>query len=209
MCACRASPKMQKAHSLYGYPVSYTILAECAPAELDNTELEAIQIFNSVENGFNTYSTPFDAPVYTGYGYGNTKYTENDLLKVFVLLAEGSLTYKEIEKVVNIPASTISSISSKTSHLWLFEKYPDIAEVLSTVDRKNIGIKAVSDKLSAKAKGISYKKIQSPDGSVHSIDNVYSFARTHGLAGNHLTEVLNGHRKSHKGWRLCQDEQVL
>jgi RNase P/RNase MRP subunit POP5 len=208
MKAGRASPKMQEAFKLYGTPISYTVLVECAGIELDDNEIEAIEIFNSVENGFNTYSSPLEAPSYKGYGYGRTKYTEESLYISFELLAEGKLTYKEIEKITGIPSSTIGNIARGYAHAWLFEKYSDIAKKVLAVNRVCLGVMQVSNKLSAKSRGIIYKKVKSPSGQHYQVDNAYSFAREHGLAGNHLTEVLNGRRKSHKGWKLCPEEQV-
>ena len=54
--------------------------------------------------------------------------------------------------------------------------------------------------------GIIYPTIKDPQGTIYTIDNAYRFAKEHGLAPNHFQEVLNGHRKSHKGWKTCPEE---
>jgi hypothetical protein len=58
----------------------------------------------------------------------------------------------------------------------------------------------------------NYKKISdirliSPDGKIYTcISGIKEFSSIHNLAPNHLSELLSGKRKSHKGWTL---EQVI
>lgn len=207
----RASPKMLEAYTTYGIP-ELEVLVECTSAELDALEEEAIAIFNSANTGFNTYSSPNDAPLNQGYGHGNTKYCKEALLKAATLLTDPSQHVKDISKITNVSEDIIRSISCLASHThWLSQEYPEIYTKLKELkgNRKSFGALKVSNKLSAKNRGIIYPKILSPEGDIYQVDNAYAFAREHGLRGNHLTEVLNGHRKSHKGWRVCPDVQVL
>lgn len=204
----RASPKMQEAYKTYGLPISYDILCEAHIDQLDSLEEEAIAIFDSVNNGFNTYVSPFDTPSYTGYGCGNSKYSKENIIKVLLLLQNPNVSFSEIEKVSGVKSSSIANIAACSSHFWLKEEYPKEYAVLENLKgiRNKINCKTRGSKISAKSQGIVYPKIKSPLGKVYVVNNAYSFAREHGIAGNHLTEVLNGHRKSHKGWKVCQEE---
>ena len=90
------------------------------------------------------------------------------------------------------------------------EEYPEKFNTIASLKNTRLASGAIrrGDKISAKNRGIVYPKIKSPDGELYTVENAYAFARQHGLRGNHLTEVLNGHRKSHMGWKVCQEEQV-
>lgn len=211
MRARRASPKMQEAYKIYGEPISYNILCEAKIEELDDLEEEAIQIFDSVNNGFNSYTSALEAPTYSGYGYGNSVYSKEDILSAFYLLQDPNITFSEIEKISGIRKDTISKIASCSTHLWLKEEYPNeylnLESLVGTRNSTNSTLRG--SKISAETKGITYPLIKSPSGEIYKVKNAYAFAREHGLAGNHLTEVLNGHRKTHKGWKVCQEEHQL
>ncbi len=206
----RASPKMQEAYEKYGLP-ELEVLAECSTSELDSLEEEAISIFDSSNTGFNTYSSPKDAPLNQGYGHGNTKYSKEALLLAAKLLLDPANHISEIANICGVSEDIIRSISCLASHThWLSHEYPELYSRLKQLkgNRSAFSALKVSDKLSAKSRGIIYPKILSPDGNIYQVDNAYVFAREHGLRGNHLTEVLNGHRKSHKGWKICPDVPV-
>lgn len=196
-----ANYKLIEAYSLYGLP-EYEILSECTTVELDTQEDECIDIYNSVDNGFNIHYTANQAPEYTGFGYGNSKYTKDQILKVFDLLVNTNKTYSNIEELTGVPANSVCNISIGRSHVWLKEDYPaEYIKMHNYIGNRETYV-VVSDKLSAKAKGITYPSIKSPDGLVYTITNAYKFAKENGLAPNHFQEVLNKHRKSHKGWKL-------
>ena len=63
MRAKTTSHKLQYAYDTYGIP-TLEILVECDKELLNETENEAIAIFNSVENGFNTLSNAEDLPIF-------------------------------------------------------------------------------------------------------------------------------------------------
>lgn len=206
----KASPKLQEAFTRYGIP-NLIILLECSISDLDANEEEAIQIFSSVLNGFNHYSSAYEAPTYSGHGYGNSKYSKEQIEEVIELLLTSSMSIVEISEVTGITHNTVGNLSRAESHPWFWELHPDKkTEMLKLLpNRVPNGRKIVSDKLSAKSRGIIYPSIMSPEGEVFTIDNAYSFAKSKGLAPNHFQEVLNGHRKTHKGWKLCPKEQVF
>jgi len=203
-----ANTKLLEANKLYGKP-ELDIILECPIEELDTLEDEAIEIFNSVDNGFNVYRYSNQVPEYTNeLGYGNNKYSQDQIINVFNLLVDKpELSYKSISDITNVPVDTITTISNLKQHTWLSEEFPvkygQLKQLLGTRIKSSRNI--VSDKLSAKAQGITYPLLFDPYGNSYIVENAYKFAREHNLAGNHLTEVLNGHRKSHKGWKICQD----
>lgn len=205
----RASSKMLEAYKVYGLP-ELEILCECASSELDNLEEEAIQVFNSVDNGFNTFTYCNEAPVFKGPDHGNAKFSKAQIIAAAEMLANPIWTFSEIEKKTKVSIATIASISSLSVHIWLSEEYPEIFNTIASLKNTRLAGGAIrrGDKISAKNRGIVYPKIKSPDGELYTVENAYAFARQHGLRGNHLTEVLNGHRKSHMGWKVCQEEQV-
>lgn len=207
-----ATKKLQMAYNMYGIP-SLLIVIESSLVELDSLEDEAIQIYNSVENGFNNYSYSNQAPTKKyGEDAGNAKYTNDQILEVFFLLIDTKYySAKEISEITQVSTSVISQMSCGAIHRWLQIEYPVEYNTLLTKrgSRNQEVANIVSIKLGATNQGIKYPKILSPDGYVFEIDNAYRFAKERGLAGNHFQEVLNGHRKSHKGWRVCPQEQVL
>lgn len=200
--------KLQEAYIMYGHP-SIEILDECSIEDLDTVEDECISIWNSVNYGFNLYTTANEAPTYKGFGSGNSRYTKEQIVQVFNLLVDTDMPFSDIQTYTGVPSDTTSNISSLVSHIWLKEEYPQKYLLLVSKWGNRSNYTVVSDKLSAKAKGIVYPSIRSPEGIIHTIDNAYKFAKERGLAPNHFQEVLNGHRKSHKGWKLCQKEQVF
>lgn len=119
------SKKLQSAYNLYGLP-SQEIIIECTPEELDILENEAIQIWNSVEDGFNTLESAKESPTYTEYGeqHCNSIYSNDQIIEAFLLIAKKELTLKEISERTNIKYGSIRTIANGSKHIWLKDKYP-------------------------------------------------------------------------------------
>lgn len=202
--------KLQAGYDKYGAP-ALSIIATCTTEELDSFEDEAIDIFDSYNNGFNSLQSSLHSPQLRGEEHGNAKFTNSQILMAATLLQDISYTFSNISKITGVSEDIVSKISSGHCHLWLYDEEPAIWANIKTLKNKRLKLNAYSrgDKISAKNQGIVYPRIQSPEGVVYTIENAYAFAREYGLRGNHLTEVLNGHRKSHMGWKLCQEELVL
>lgn len=199
--------KILEAYKQYGLP-TYEILSECNISELDTQEDECIDIYNSVDNGFNLYAYANQAPSYSGFGYGNSKFSKDSILKVVDLLISTNNAYTTISELTGVSSGIIGKVSQGQSHLWLKEEYPEKFLEMVNTTKDRLGHQVVSEKLSAKSRGIVYPPIMSPQGEIFHIDNAYKFAKERSLAPNHFQEVLNRHRKSHKGWKLCPEEQV-
>jgi group I intron endonuclease len=197
-----ANEKLQEAFKLFGVP-KLLVLTECEICELDDLEEEAIILYNSVDNGFNIYRYATEAPVMQGFKHSLSKYTEEDIIKVIPFLHDITKSLHDIASLTGINESTLSDMINGKHHINVIPEYKNIFEDIRN-SRYGKHVDIVSIKLGAKNKGITYPKIKSPSGEIFEIDNAYRFAKERGLAGNHFQEVLNGHRKSHKGWKLCQ-----
>lgn len=117
--------KLQNAYNMYGLP-SIEILCECEQEELDKYEIEAIEIFNSIDNGFNTRNggTTGNTNLY-GDRNNRAKYSNEQIISAFKLLLENKYTQKEISNISGVSVQAISHISAGTGHTWLANKFPE------------------------------------------------------------------------------------
>lgn len=193
-----SSKKLQEAYDTYGVP-ELEILTECSISELNELENMAISLYNSFLDGFNSLETAESMPSLSGESNGNSKYTRKQYLEVAQLLCDAKHTAKYISKVTGVSEHVIKHISKGENNSWIQTEYPDIWEKILSLKNNR---KSVTN--SAKAMGIEYPKIQSPDGIVYTVDNINAFARQHCLAASAVYNVLKGIRKTHKKWKLAQ-----
>jgi group I intron endonuclease len=191
-----ASIKLQQAYLLYGVPY-LEVLLECTLEDnLDMLENEAIEIFNSVNNGFNINSKAGGGGTgLQGDAHPNSKYSKETILTVFKNLLL-DIPFKDIAKTTGVEISTIRDISKGKSHKWLASLYSEDYECLLSL-KHNRSINT------AKHKNIKYPIILSPNNTAYTISNLSEFARQHDLNKSHLCGVLNKVRKTHKGWKLA------
>lgn len=184
--------KMLSAYSKYGKP-TLEILLECTPQELDNLEKEAIEIYDSINNGLNIAPAAGDFPVLLGESNGFSKYSDTDIMLAIEYLSDNlEQPLKVSAKLLDIDYSTIKNISNGTSHKWLADRMPEkYAKVLAHKGKRTINTSA--------NKGISYR-VMEPNGNIHNITNIAQFARQYGLNAGALGEVLRGNTRQHKGW---------
>lgn len=189
--------KLQEAYNIYG-PPTMELLIECTVEELDDIEAEAIDIYNSVLNGFNTMSKYGHRSELQGDRCGNSKYSNDSIIEVFNLLVNSpELTHREIIEITGVSYAVVNSISRMQTHAWLEEEFPEEYKVL----RSNFLTRRTSRR-TAKSRGISYPSIISPEGIEYTIESIRGFAREHNLNSNALGRVLRGQAKSHAGWIL-------
>lgn len=120
--------KLVEACKLYGFPI-LEILCECSIKELDKTEDEAIEIFDSVNNGFNIFSS--SGSHFTGEDHGNSKHTNEQIIDAFNLLVDHPEKYfKDISSLTGVSIRVLETISSLTNHKWLEETFPEKYKVL-------------------------------------------------------------------------------
>jgi hypothetical protein len=187
-------PKMMDAYLKYGQP-ELDILCECNVEDLNALENEAIQIFDSVNNGFNTNSRADQMPVLYGESNGYSKYSNNQIIQVAKLLTEVGKTHSDISNLTGVSISTIRHISCLEGHNWLAEIEPEIYSKL---------IKLKGSRKTVANNTYKYPDVISPDGVVYrDIPNISAFSKEHSLNNGNFTMLLQGKRKIHKGWRLC------
>jgi len=191
------SIKLQEAYNLYGIP-DLVILEEVLEENLDTAEERYIQLFNSVSNGFNSTHSA-SGGVSLGENNGRSKYSNTQIIEAVELMVEfPDISLKVLANTLNISWDTIKQIARGNQYKWLEEVMPETYFKLLNLKntRKSTGN-------SIKGIGKSYPKIQSPEGIVYEIDNGVLFSKEHNLQQSNLYQVLNGNRKSHKGWKLA------
>lgn len=184
--------KMLEAYHKHGLP-TLEIILECDEHELDTNEIEAIQIYDSINSGLNIAPGAGDFPILLGEKNGFSKYSDAEI----VLLAEYiydnlDMPLKKVSSNLGIHYSTVKNVANGTSHKWLCDIIPDKYKVIIS----NKGKRAINTSIN---KDISYQVV-SPTGIVYSVANISSFAREHFLNSGALGEVARGATAQHKGW---------
>ena len=181
--------KLQEAFNIYGYP-SIELEKICTRDRLDIEETLLIEKYDSINEGFNTAKASLST-------LAGTKFSKEQVTKVFNLLVDSTLNHLVISKTLNVSLSLVNSISSGASHCYLSEEYPErYAHLLSSIGLRN----------TAKYKGIMYPPICNPKGEVFNVTNVSGFAKLHGLHRSNLNQVLLGQSHSVSGWALLRNK---
>lgn len=207
----KSSYKLIEAYTLYNTP-NYEVILECEEYELDYNENEAINIFDSFNNGFNSLETAEEMPKWKNQLKGEEApgalYSNQDILKAVELMGDPNNTLISISEITNINYATIRKISQGINHLWIKDQYPELWNKLNLSKDERIKnntenrSELLKTKFSAKAQGITYPQVISPGQQVYTIDNLSDFCRIHGLQRPNLRKVLQGTRVSHKGWKV-------
>lgn len=192
-----ASKKLQDAFQVFGVP-TLNIIEECTEDILDELEDINIQIYNSVDGGFNTCYTSLNKPDNTCENNGMSTYSKEQILEVFnILVEQPGVSFIKISGITKVASGTVAQIACGGRHQWLSKEYPEkYAQLISTKHKR----KSVSS--SAKYRGILYPPIISPLDVVYQVDHLNNFAKEHLLDSGNLSKLLNGKAKSHKGWRV-------
>ena len=187
--------KLQQEYNILGILPSMDLLEECKPSELNSLEVAYIKEFDSVNSGFNILS---GGSVPIGYESSRSKYTREELLSAFLLLANDTLTNKDIVNITELPSHVIECIAYNRRHKWLSEEFPEVREKINIIINNNTR-SALCNDYNAR-NGIVYSVI-SPTGEEHTFSNIARFADSKGLNRSHLNQVILGKEKQHKGWR--------
>lgn len=189
-----APPKLQQAYDTLGIP-EMEILIECKISELNDAEREAIDIYDSVNSGFNTLAEA-GSPVLHGDMVGTSKYSNAQYVEVLKLLVQDSptLSKRQIQELTGVSLYTIRHIAALESHAWLKEEEPLLYAKLERIKHTK-----------PMYRGVARPKIVSPEGITYEVEHITNFAKEHGLLQPKLSEVLKGTRNHHKGWRLVKD----
>lgn len=198
------SPKLQAAYNMYYSPI-FEVWEICASAELDKLEIKVIKDLNSFNDGLN--STPGGKGMGQGVNTPRSKYSREQILEAFTMLTDDDIySIAEISNKTGIVYSTVGSINTGTSHsIWLKEEFPELYAKLAPISilRKLKGIETTGFKNSAGYRGIVYPTIISPDRlTEYTITNVLKFSKEHGMNNGSLGRLLNGRRKSYRGFTI-------
>ena len=195
-----AAIKLQQAYIAYGIPI-YEILCECPAEELDSTEIEAIDIFNSVEKGFNTLNKTSSGQIIThqvGELNSRSKFSNEQITEVFMALCDTpELTQQEIADITGVTKGVVNSVSCGLAHKWLKGIYPDKYDYM-------LNLKGSRSSYSVKGNKVvhsnSFPNIKNPEGHIFTITNITRFCLEYGLHSPSVSKLLSGKLKSHKGW---------
>jgi hypothetical protein len=188
-----ASKKMQAAYDLYGFP-DMEVLVYCEEAELDDLEYEAINLYDSVNNGFNTRSCAGGGSSLWGESNGKAKYSNAKIIdSFFLLLQTPKLTYPKIYSMTGVPRGTLVDISNGTGHKWLQDVFPeDYKILLSYRHKRNTRM---------------YRKLMSPEGNIFVVEHLTKFCNQHNLDTGNMSKVLTGKKKQYLGWTAIAQEK--
>lgn len=196
-----ASSKLQYAYDTFGVP-HLDVLLECSELELDCAETEAINIFNSVDCGFNTLYSAVDMPKAdnSGTNHGQSKYTKDQLIQVLHSLASTDLDYSAVSKLTGVGYSTIANISAGNAHTWLKEYDPT---AYSTMSDKKFTRNFGKDSNCLLKQGKPLPVVVSPEGVEFVVQNATKFARDNNIPKSTFRNILIGRAVNSKcGWKL-------
>jgi hypothetical protein len=183
--------KVQTAYDKYGEPE--LIVLELADLDC----LPAAEIYWCMEfDALGVNGLCIVAPGIVGFGAdsNSSKYSKRIILKTFSLLYKGTLSLVAIAAKLKIPRHVPFDIQRGCTHLWLREVYPIQYVSMLAVDRQHIRNNRLD---------VVPRLLLSPRGDVVEVFNVSQFClETFGNASDkkHLSSVLTGTRKSHKGY---------
>lgn len=204
--------KLQEAYYKYGIPELEILVEsdELDTSKLDEIEEEAISIFNSIDNGFNTCNVAYGSS--SKGRKGNTACGENAnaaiypkgvYIDIFYALINNinKLSVREIAEMLNVSYSVVSSIRNLNTHKWLKIEFPDeytiLEELHNSYDR--------TVNRTAESLGLDYPKLLSPLGEEVTVTNLSEFSKIHNLSIGNLHGLLNNTRKSVNGWSRLSD----
>lgn len=190
--------KILEQYSLHNTLPNIDILIRCTTSELNDLEEIMIKEFNSIDKGLNIISGGYSV----GKGVHNSfsKYSREQLIKAFEMLADINNSYKCISEATSISLDTIKKMGQGVQHTWLHEEFPELYQKILTISTKD----RYAMSACAKSQGKKYSKIMSPTGEIFEVTNTLRFSKEHDLPNGNLCLVLSGHRNSVKGWKRVQ-----
>ena len=191
-----ASRKMLDAYKVYGQP-SIEVLCICAEEELYDLENEAIDIFNSIENGYNTINISNGKICHLqGEDASHALYSKDVYLNILELLANTTFNVQEISDTLKVSSNVVSQIKQLVNHNWLKEASPTN---YSIVEEKLSKYRKSGRTLESRGKD---SIIVSPDGLDVHITSLAETCKKYALDSGNLSKLISGKILYYKGWRL-------
>ncbi len=196
----KSPKKLQEAFNIYGVPIP-EILIECSIEELDDLEEQAIEVYDSVNNGFNTMYSFGHRSTLKGELAGNAKYSNQQVIEAFSLLVYSDYSHKEITNITGISRGALSDISRGATHVWLKDDFPE--DYVKLISKKGVRRSdSINRVLGAEARGIVYPTIISPEGIEYNVKALRQFCREHNLNHGPVGTILRQGWGQHKGWKV-------
>lgn len=188
---------IQKTYNKYGEPNMYHILEECSMLELNNREIYWTNEFDALNSKVGLCIVE---PGKVGWGTRSnaSKYSKWQILRVFSLLYQTSMTCDEIALKCMVNSSLPTDIKREHTHLWLKDIYSSqYNKMLSRPINRTKGV-------------VRGREIVSPEGTTYILDtNLTEFCKIHDTlnhsphsSGKGIGKVIRGSRKSYLGWKL-------
>ena len=187
--------KVQRTYNEFGIP-KIIVIEECSLEDLDTKETSWIKEFDAINNGLNIAVGGKNA---VGVNNFASKYTKHTILKIFSLLYKTNLTHLEISKKLKVHIGTVSAICTGGRHSWLRDLYPG-------------KYKSMQDNRTNITKEKAYPVLLGPQGEEYMITNIKEFCDSLpdlNLLPSHISSVLRGVRKTHKGFLLKNNETPM
>lgn len=192
----RHFPKIQEGYNNYG-EFSWEIVKECTETELDFLEEYYIKLFDSVENGFNTYSTVYQVPPsYSGINNGNVRIDSIPIYKNILIttISNPTFTLKKVAEMSNTTTAVVDHIW-QGGYSWLENLFPEEYRLVRELSgKRQIGGKSLLQQ------GKPVISILSPSFEVHVVENIRKFAKEYNLDHGDLTNLVNKKVGTVKSW---------
>lgn len=184
-----AGYKLQNAYNLYGLP-KLTIEEECKESDLDTREIYYINLYDSVENGYNIKNGgATGATNLTGSKNGRSKHSEETYIAVFKELVYTNTTYKDISSKYGVSEQIVDHISSGVTHQWLQDVYPEEYTLL-------LG------KVNNRPRMEPTVLVHIETGIEETVTCVLDFCAKYSMIKSSVSSLLTGKIKSIHGWKL-------
>jgi len=185
--------KMLDAYRSFGLPV-LDILCECTESELDALEIDAIEIFDCVNNGFNMIATT--TPSSSGEQHPRCIYSNEKILEVAKLLSISTNKAKDISDKTGVSFHVVQDIASLKAHGWIKDVNSELYDKLVSLKGARKNPKTVQDR------GIEYPTVVCPKQNTYNITNLKVFCEEHSLDRSNFRRMLKGQSKICQGWKL-------
>ena len=188
-----SNKKMLEAYTSFGLP-KLDILSECTEAELDTLEIETIDIFDCVNNGFNMIATT--TPSNTGEDHPRCTYSNEKIIEVAKLLSDTANKAKDISDKTGVSIFVVQDIANLKTHGWIKEHSPEIHAKLVVLKGTRKNPRTIQDR------GTEYPLVISPSKVTYRITNLKRFCDEHTLDRSNFRRMLQGSYKSCAGWKV-------
>jgi group I intron endonuclease len=182
--------KLQEAFQSFGLP-EIEVICECSSSDLDRYEKEAIEIFDSINNGFNSRdggATGGGIGV-SGESNGRAKYDKEKYLGVFFDLLNSKLSYKDLSDKWGVSEQIVEHISTGVSHkTWLSLEYPEEYAKLENMvnNRRKLNIVCIN----------------TDTGEEEIISSIMEFSAKYSIPKSTVSGMVTGRYKYASNWVL-------